>query len=39
MPGGSKNGRHTVRHILVELDRRHGYADIGTMVSRERSAA
>ena len=39
MTGGTKNGRDTVRHILVELDRGHGYADTGTMVSRERSAA
>lgn len=36
---GDENGPNTVGDILVELDRSHNYADMETMLSRERSAA
>lgn len=39
MPRVPEDGRNTVRHILVELNAGHDYADTGTMLSRERSAA
>lgn len=39
MPGLLEDGPNAVGHILVELDGSHDYADMGTMLSRERSAA
>lgn len=39
MPRVPENGRNTVRHILVELNGGHDYADTGTMLSRARAAA